>query len=70
MEEVDPVELPDGPPSPLQKAQAGWEPSEQQGETQALSEWGQTLGRGKKFTVALAKRENIITVFVRLNGSC
>lgn len=43
MVEVDPVELPDGPPSPLQKALAGWELSEQQGETQALSQRGQTL---------------------------
>lgn len=38
MVEVDPVELPDGPPSPLQKALVGWELSEQQGETQALSQ--------------------------------
>lgn len=40
MVEADPVELPDGPPSPLQKALAGWELSEQQGETQALSQRG------------------------------
>lgn len=41
--EVDPAELPDGPPSPLQKALADWELSEQQGETQSLSQRGWTL---------------------------
>lgn len=41
--EVDPAELPGGPPSPLQKALGGWELSEQQGETQALSQRGWTL---------------------------
>lgn len=40
MVESDPVELPGGPPSLLQKALAGWEPSEQQGETQVLSQRG------------------------------
>lgn len=40
MLEADPGEQPDGPPSPLQKALAGWELSEQQGETQALSQRG------------------------------
>lgn len=43
MVDSDPVELPGGPPSLLQKALAGWELSEQQGETQALFQRGRTL---------------------------
>lgn len=38
MVEPDPGEQPDGFPSPREKALAGWELSEQQGETQALSQ--------------------------------
>lgn len=38
MEEADPAELPDDPPSPLKKAMAGWELSEQQDATQSLSQ--------------------------------
>lgn len=43
MVEADHVELPGDPPSPVQKALVGWELSEQQGETQGLSQRGQTL---------------------------
>lgn len=49
MVEAHHEELPDGPPSPLQKALAGWELSEQQGETQALSLRGQTLKKGEYY---------------------
>lgn len=45
MVERDPVELPDGPPCPLQKVLAYWELSEQQGDTQALCQRAQTLKR-------------------------
>lgn len=40
MVEADHVELPDDPPSPVQKALVGWGLSEQQGETQCLSQRG------------------------------
>lgn len=72
MVESDPVEQPGGPPSLLQKALAGWELSEQQGETQSLSQRGWTLKKYIKKKVYNALANKIINTFVRLNqnGSC
>lgn len=40
MVEADPLDMPDGPPSLVQKALAEWELSGQQGETLVLSQMG------------------------------
>lgn len=48
MVEADPGEQPAGPPSPVQKELAGWEFSEQQVETQSLSQTGLFLSKWSK----------------------
>lgn len=57
--ESHPVELPGVSPSPLRKALAGWELSEQQGETPAPCQTGRTLKQIKTLTVAFGKTNDI-----------
>lgn len=49
---VGPGEEPDDPASPLERAPAGWELSEQPGETQSLSQRGSTLSTSKMFFIS------------------
>lgn len=63
MVEADPGERPDGPPSPLKKALAGWELSKQQGVTQALFDWAETLRRKQN----AYNDKDIGVVVVRIN---
>lgn len=67
MVEADPEEQPDGPPSPLQKALAGWELSKQQGVTQALFDRAQTLRRKQNAYDGLVKIKDIGIDVVRIN---
>lgn len=67
MVEADPEEQPDGPPSPLQKALAGWELSKQQGVTQALFDQVQTLRRKQNAYSGHVKIKDIGIVVVRIN---